>query len=206
MKTQNQDKARYNAVMRCENCRREFKIESYRLKTARFCSLECSRDGLRKSPAQRFWAKVNTGQPKECWLWTGSKTKTGVGNFYGDGIHRTVAAHRFAFQIKHGPIPSGAFVCHTCDNPSCCNPSHLFLGDAADNAHDMISKGRKAVYVKESYLAALVAVAEAAKNYRISKLAYLARESSSGLCDVMNNCEDILNQALANLAAIRKDK
>lgn len=51
-------------------------------------------------------------------------------------------AHRWAWADRFGSIPDGMRVCHTCDNPPCCNPAHLFLGTDADNAQDRASKGR----------------------------------------------------------------
>lgn len=73
-----------------------------------------------------------------CWLWQGLKTAKGYGR-YGKGGRR---AHRIAYSEFIGEIPSGLLVLHSCDNPSCVNPNHLFLGTSADNTKDMVTKGR----------------------------------------------------------------
>lgn len=78
--------------------------------------------------------------PSGCHEWQLGKTQSGYGKlkFSGKDIH----AHRLAWLKFRGPIPSGMWVLHHCDNKGCVNPEHLFLGDAAANVHDMISKGR----------------------------------------------------------------
>lgn len=53
-----------------------------------------------------------------------------------------MGAHRVAWESANGPIPACLMVCHRCDNPACCNPSHLFLGTNRDNVDDMVAKGR----------------------------------------------------------------
>lgn len=91
-----------------------------------------------------FWASVE--KTESCWLWGGYRTSQGYGvvRKWANGRWlRAKMAHRVAWQLTNGPIPDGLFACHHCDNPPCCNPSHLFLGTAADNARDMIIKGRK---------------------------------------------------------------
>lgn len=55
----------------------------------------------------------------------------------------TLLTHRVAWESANGPIPGGLRVLHRCDNPPCCNPAHLFLGTAAENADDMVQKGRQ---------------------------------------------------------------
>ena len=91
----------------------------------------------------RFWNKVDkTSNPNGCWEWTAFIDKDGKG--YGrayDG-NTQMGAHRLSVIID-GRDPSGKYVCHTCDNPKCVNPTHLFLGTQQDNLNDMKSKGRK---------------------------------------------------------------
>ena len=74
-----------------------------------------------------------------CWNWMASGSCEGYGGFRRDGH---TLAHRWAYATFNGPIPTGAFVLHRCDNRSCVNPAHLFLGDADANNKDMIAKGR----------------------------------------------------------------
>jgi hypothetical protein len=89
--------------------------------------------------AKRFYARLDT--TGDCWFWTGATVVNGYGAFYTYGRVRH-AAHRVAYTLAYGPIPAGMQVCHTCDNPPCCRPSHLFLGDHAVNAADRVAKGR----------------------------------------------------------------
>jgi len=51
-------------------------------------------------------------------------------------------AHRIAFEVSKGAIPAGMNICHSCDNPPCINPDHLWLGTHKQNMHDAIQKGR----------------------------------------------------------------
>lgn len=96
---------------------------------------------------QRFWAKVRRARVNECWEWTGTKNAKGYGIFR---LHQTrcSAAHRVAYEIATGPIPSGMLVLHRCDNPSCCNPAHLFIGTHIENMADMTAKKRNAFGVR----------------------------------------------------------
>lgn len=95
----------------------------------------------------RFWSKVNIPPDRnrnDCWEWIGSLDPKGYGSFGIQG--RTRKAHRVAYELHHATeIPSGMHVCHSCDNPKCCNPSHLWLGTNADNHRDMAKKGRAGI-------------------------------------------------------------
>lgn len=99
--------------------------------------------------AERFWRKVRRGGEAECWEWQAYRRPDGYGEFgVGKGIVRT---HRFAWQLANGPIPSGLWVLHRCDNRPCVNPAHLFAGTPLDNARDMIAKGRNIAAIRPGY-------------------------------------------------------
>ncbi|MHB8273075.1 HNH endonuclease [Bradyrhizobium sp.] len=91
---------------------------------------------------QKFIPEPNSG----CWLWTAATDEHGYGRFrIGskiDGTRRTAIAPRVSWSIYKGKIPEATNVLHSCDNPYCVNPDHLFLGTQNDNMKDCSAKGR----------------------------------------------------------------
>ena len=105
---------------------------------------------LRKPLAERFWAKVDrSGGPDACWLWLGAKHSAGYGRIK-DGDHQRRATH-VSLELAGTPLAPGQQALHRCDNPPCVNPEHLLPGTMADNAADMIQKGRSAKGAKHRY-------------------------------------------------------
>ena len=89
---------------------------------------------------EKLLSKIKINDQTGCWEWTAATNNTGYG-FIRDG-KKMRTTHRVSYEEHKGPIPKGMSVCHTCDNPKCVNPDHLWLGTTLDNIRDMISKGR----------------------------------------------------------------
>ena len=87
-----------------------------------------------------FWSNK-----RGCKIWSKATTTRGYGRIVvrdETGKRLYFLTHRLAWEIERGEIPAGAFICHRCDNPRCCNVEHFFLGNAVDNFQDMVRKGR----------------------------------------------------------------
>lgn len=140
-------------TLACSVCGNEIRRYSVNVRPghAIYCSRVCMSKGFlarTSAPAEhglpaRFWAKVKK-LPGGCWEWTGTLTTKGYGKFSvkADGVNKYVYTHRLLFESINGDIPNGMFVCHSCDNPACCNPKHLWLGTNQDNQRDSVSKRR----------------------------------------------------------------
>jgi hypothetical protein len=98
----------------------------------------------------RFWFFVERGASDECWEWKGSRSRGGYGRVWlgkdeQSGAPVRIMSHRFSYELHKGRIPDDLLVLHRCDNGSCCNPDHLFLGTHKDNVGDCFAKGRRAM-------------------------------------------------------------
>ena len=131
----------------CQWCDSEFNIRPshYERGQGRFCSCVCRNKSRWKryqnDALNWFWNRVDlTAGGVACWPWRGRRLRSGYGRLVLRG--RQIAAHRIAYELSNGPVPTGLLVCHSCDNPPCCNPLHLWIGTHQDNMDDMMAKGR----------------------------------------------------------------
>jgi hypothetical protein len=136
---------RYYWLCKCD-CGNEKSIAEECLTRGNTLTCGCSRQYRRLLLISRTKERLVENMkvtPEGCWDWQRGKDKNGYGTCgmgYGDQ-----RAHRSSYRVFKGSIPKGMFVCHHCDNPSCINPEHLFLGTNKDNILDASSKGRLAV-------------------------------------------------------------
>lgn len=88
----------------------------------------------------RFWKKVHIEPNSGCWLWSGSVTPLGYGQFW---LSKLRLCSRVVMEAVAGPLRTEQYVCHKCDTPNCCNPEHLWVGTQIENVRDCYSKGRQ---------------------------------------------------------------
>lgn len=184
-------------MKKCSKCKRVLPLDDFGKNTAnrnglqsqcRYCrqlryTTHRGRNGQNPIAAGAFWSQVE--KTDGCWTWLGRKYPSGYGRF------RAKYAHRLAYELARGPIPDGLCVCHTCDNPPCVNPDHLWLGTHQDNMRDRNIKGRTAkqsgrtnarkrnasklltdqqiLEIRRRYIPGQVTQIELAKEYGISK-------------------------------------
>lgn len=118
---------------------------------------------------ERFWAKVDIRGEDHCWEWQAGKERFGYGLIGVAGF--TMRSHRLSFILAKGEIRQEDCVCHSCDNPPCVNPNHLWIGSRANNFWDMVTKNRNFALssVGESNFKSKLTEADAAKIIELAK-------------------------------------
>lgn len=136
---------------------------------------------------ERFWAKVNKGNPDECWEWQGTKDRGGYGRFWFNG--RKDKAHRLAYQFTFGSIPEGEVIRHkVCRNPACCNPNHLLPGTDDDNRRDMLEDGTN--WKKLSYMKSLEAKFLRERGWSVQKISNYFGVSSKSISEQLKKLQN----------------
>ncbi len=136
-----------NIPKECTQCSKQFLTSKSIINWtgAKFCSLSCSisnrNSKLVVCPQKLFWSNVDKLKEDECWIYKKCISTHGYARMQIKG--KFIFAHRFSYELHHGKIPEGMFVCHKCDNPPCVNPGHFFLGGNMENSLDKVSKNRQ---------------------------------------------------------------
>lgn len=120
----------------CKTCGGSFRP---RARDTHYCTRECYLNRPTDITGARIWSRV-LETDKGCWEWQGARDSKGYGRVSYLGRPQTVS--RVAWELVNGPIPDGMEVCHTCDNPPCINPAHLWIGTRSDNQRDSVNKKR----------------------------------------------------------------
>lgn len=130
------------------------------------------RPHIRGTLAERLMARGKRDPDTGCLLWTGALLLSGYGAI-NDCRGRIRTVHRVAWEIEHGPVPEGLFVCHHCDVRSCFEIGHLFVGTPQDNSMDCVFKGRGVAILNRKQVDQILAGDESctalAKRFLVSK-------------------------------------
>lgn len=137
---------------------------------------------------ERFEDKI-FHSPDGCWYWTAYTDRKGYG-YLGVTGTTIISAHRFSYERHKGPIPKGMCVCHSCDNPSCVNPDHLWLGSNDDNMRDMAIKGRatrgsRNTFAKLNEVSIPIIREAISTGFSQSEVAKYFKISRSVICDII---------------------
>jgi hypothetical protein len=98
--------------------------------------------GRRGTLAERFYVKLRP-LANGCWEWIASSSSRGYGEIWDGAAGKNRKATHVSWELAHGkPFPAGMYACHSCDNPACVNPEHIFVGSQKDNLRDASDKKR----------------------------------------------------------------
>lgn len=118
---------------------REFGVHSSAI--TRIAKRQSYKNAYQRDFLSAFWSKVDVCGAHECWPWMGGRLRKGYGHL--NLRYMSTTAHRVAYELSTGvELPDELEGCHTCDNPPCCNPSHIFPGTTKENAEDCSRKNR----------------------------------------------------------------
>lgn len=136
----------------------------------RFIHGHQARVRLYPADEERFWLKVDRANKKSCWEWAASKSNQGYGHIRSKNPVVKGLAHRLSYFIHYGNFDAKCDVLHKCDNPSCVNPHHLFLGSHQDNMKDAAKKERfKSKLTAESAREIVRLVESGVRQYLVAK-------------------------------------